>query len=50
MTTQRKILIYLLILAVLDAIIPIPFTTIFLIYILFEKPSWFLDLVKQIYQ
>jgi hypothetical protein len=50
MTTKTKILIYLLVLAVFDAIIPIPFTTIFLIYILLEKPTWFLELVKEIYQ
>ena len=49
MNLKTKILIYLILLAVIDAVIPIPFTTILLIYVLFEKPAWFSNLVKQIY-
>lgn len=49
MNLKTKILIYLLLLAVIDTLIPIPFTTILLIYVLFEKPDWFSNLVKQIY-
>ena len=47
---KTKILISLLLLAVLDALIPIPFTTILLIYVLLEKPGWFYDQVRKIYQ
>jgi hypothetical protein len=50
MNTKIKILIFLLLLGLLDTIIPIPFTTILLIYVLLEKPNWFRDLVTNIYQ
>ncbi len=49
MKTTTKILLFLIILALLDAIIPIPFTTIMLIYVVLEKPEWFRSLVVDIY-
>jgi uncharacterized protein (DUF697 family) len=49
MKTATKVIIYLSFLAVLDAIIPIPFTTILLIYVVVEKPEWFKNLVTDIY-
>jgi hypothetical protein len=49
MKTNTKIVIYLSILALLDMIIPIPFTALMLIYVIFEKPAWFRDLVTKIY-
>lgn len=42
-------MIYLLILSLLDMIIPIPFTALMLIYVLLEKPPWFIGLVTEIY-
>ncbi len=49
MKTTVKLLIYLIILAVLDTVIPIPFTTILLIYVVVEKPAWFKKLVMDVY-
>lgn len=49
MTTSRKILIYLILFAIIDTVIPVPITTIILIYVLLEKPDWFEKLVEQIY-
>jgi hypothetical protein len=49
MKQTTKIVIYLSILALLDMIIPIPFTAILLIYVIFEKPDWFKNLVSDIY-
>ena len=49
MTTKTKTLIYLSILALLDMIIPIPFTALMLIYVIVEKPAWFEKLVNDIY-
>ncbi len=49
MTTKTKILFYLSILALLDMIIPIPFTALMLIYVILEKPGWFNKLVTDIY-
>jgi len=50
MTTSRKILICLIIFAIIDTVIPVPVTTIILIYVLLEKPDWFKKLVEQIYR
>ena len=49
MKTKTKILVYLSILALLDMIIPIPFTSLMLIYVVLEKPEWFKNLVTEIY-
>lgn len=49
MKTNTKLMIYLSILALLDMIIPIPFTALILIYVIFEKPAWFRNLVTEIY-
>ena len=50
MRMNVKILIYLIILAVLDMIIPIPFTALILIYVILEKPPWFMNWVMDIYK
>jgi hypothetical protein len=49
MKIHTKIMIYLSILALLDMVIPIPFTALMLIYVIVEKPAWFRDLVTEIY-
>ena len=49
MKTNTKTLIYLSILALLDMIIPIPFTALLLIYVILKKPAWFRNLVADIY-
>ncbi|SHO53836.1 hypothetical protein SAMN02745220_05334 [Desulfopila aestuarii DSM 18488] len=49
MKTTTKIIIYLSILALIDMIIPIPFTALMLIYVILEKPAWFKTLVTEIY-
>lgn len=50
MKTKTKTLMYISILALLDMIIPIPFTALILIYVILEKPPWFADLFKEIYK
>jgi len=49
MNTKTKTMIHLSILALLDMIIPIPFTALVLIYVVLEKPAWFENLVTEIY-
>ena len=49
MKTSTKTIIYLSVLAIMDAIIPIPFTTLMLIYVVLEKPQWFKNLFNDIY-
>jgi hypothetical protein len=49
MNLKTKILISLLALALVDMVIPIPFTTILLLYVLIEKPAWFRKMVSDVY-
>ena len=49
MKINRKILIYLILFAIIDTVIPVPITAIILIHVLLEKPDWFAKLVDQVY-
>ena len=50
MPKKAQILVYVIILAVFDTIIPLPITALVLIYVIFQKPRWFRDYVEQIYR
>jgi len=50
MKINTKMLIYLIVLAILDMIIPIPFTALILIYVILEKPPWFIKWATEIYK
>ncbi|MGA6926747.1 MAG: hypothetical protein WBY88_13750 [Desulfosarcina sp.] len=50
MSIRNQILIYLFLLAIVDAVIPIPITAMVLIMVLFQKPAWFKEWVDQIYR
>jgi hypothetical protein len=50
MKTNRKILIWLILFALIDTVVPVPITALILIYVLLEKPEWFKKLVGQVYQ
>ena len=49
MKKRTEILVYLIVFAIIDIVIPIPITAIILIYVLLEKPEWFKKLVSEIY-
>ena len=49
LNTKPKCLISLILLGVVDAVIPIPILAIILLYVLFQRPQWFKDLVQEIY-
>ncbi len=49
MKQKTKILSFLLVLAFIDLLIPVPITALLLIYILSEKPPWFRKMVREIY-
>ncbi len=49
MSLKKKILMFLIILAILDMIIPIPFTALLLIYVISKEQEWFSRLVADIY-
>ncbi len=50
MSTKTQILIYILVLAVFDTIIPIPITALVLIHVLYQRPRWFKDWVEGVYR
>ena len=50
MKTENKVLIYLILFAILDLIIPFPITAVILIYVVLVKPNWFKDYVTEIYK
>ena len=50
MSTKTQILIWLALLAVLDAVIPIPIVAMILIMVLFQKPHWFKEWVEEVYR
>jgi hypothetical protein len=49
MSTKTQILAGLIILSIADALIPIPFTALILIYVVVQKPAWFTDMVRDVY-
>ena len=49
MNTKAKLLVYLIALAIIDAVIPVPIIGLLLIYIVFARPAWFSSLTDQIY-
>jgi len=49
LNTKSKCLIALILLGIVDAVIPVPILGIILICVLFQRPPWFKDLVKEIY-
>lgn len=50
MSTKNQVLIYIIVLAVFDTIIPIPITALVLIHVLYQKPRWFREWVEEIYR
>lgn len=50
MSTKNQVLIYIIVLAVFDTIIPIPITALVLIHVLYQKPTWFREWVEKIYR
>ena len=50
MTKKAQVLLALIALCLVDAVIPLfPIVGIVLIYVVLERPPWFLDLVRQLY-
>jgi len=50
MKLKTKLLIGLVILAVVDMVIPIPFTALLLLYVVLERPPWFETWTMEIYK
>ena len=50
MNVQNKTILILILLGLVDILIPIPIIGLILIYVVIQKPSWFMDLVQDIYR
>ena len=49
MSIKAKIILFLIVLGIVDIVIPIPIIGLMLIYVIIEKPPWFMDIAKKIY-
>ncbi len=47
---KNNILVFLIIGAVIDTLIPVPIMTMILLFVYFQKPDWFIRLVRDIYK
>jgi hypothetical protein len=49
MKIKTKSLLGLIFLALVDTIVPLPILGVILIYVLFQRPPWFRNVVTEIY-
>ena len=50
MSKNTQLLVTLIILGLVDAVIPLfPIVSLILIYVVLQKPPWFLETVRQVY-
>jgi len=49
MTLKTKCISAVIFLCIVDVIIPIPIVGLILLYVLFQRPPWFVDTVRKIY-
>jgi len=49
MNIRTKSILVLILLGTVDTLIPLPIIGLICIYIIIQKPFWFIDLVKQVY-
>jgi len=50
MSTKTKALIFVIGLGIIDMLIPIPILGLVLVYVVVQKPPWFMDVVSEIYK
>ncbi len=50
MRLKTRALIALIVLSIVDAVIPIPIVGIVLIFVFLQKPPWFRELVREVYE
>ena len=50
MNIKTKTLVFLILLGIIDMVIPVPILGVTLVYIVFQRPPWFADLVGKIYE
>lgn len=51
MNPRSKIIMFIILLIVVDTIpLPLPVTALILLYVVMQRPVWFTDMVRQVYQ
>jgi hypothetical protein len=50
MNIRTKSILILILLGLVDVVIPIPIIGLLLIYVIVQKPPWFLDLAQELYR
>lgn len=50
MNIRNKTLLSLILLCVVDVLIPLPITGLVLVYVVVQRPPWFVDLADRIYR
>lgn len=46
---RRSVILYLVLLAVVDVVIPVPLLALLLIYVVARRPAWFRELAREVY-
>lgn len=49
MSSKTQLLITLVALSIVDTIIPIPIVGLILIYVVLQRPPWFMESVRDVY-
>ena len=49
MSAKTQILVTLIALSIVDVVFPIPIVALILIYVVLQRPAWFMDRVRDIY-
>ena len=47
---ETKLLVALVVLGLVDVVIPIPVLGLILVYVVLQKPPWFLEKVRELYE
>ena len=50
MNRKAGIIVSLILLGIVDALIPLPIIGLILLYVIMERPAWFLEAVREIYR
>lgn len=48
--TKFKVLGWLFLISIFDILIPLPILSFILVYVIFKRPAWFWNMVREIYQ
>lgn len=46
---RGRLVFYLLLLAIVDVVVPVPMLALILLYVVWQRPPWFAGLFRQVY-